>query len=293
MSNCHRRNIGGCSVFYFCIFLLIGCGTKNSDRENADKVVNDAAGVRDDVLKSLRSSQITEQLRFSRETFDKGLLNDVDRTNHYLKAANKGAAAANLGVYMSDLSCLITHGKRDEANRYFQACMTLSEYIGMKKQFSQAIQTGFNDIIEGDEKLEKSLANLFKDATNTAEQEEFKKLHASALTGYYVEELYLLASFLKSYRSPDGPDSVFFVALSVFANQKDELNNLITYFDHVQLKPAGISAYQDLLSLQAKYLAMESERLLQETDPKIVLRNKSLLDIFDSLFSLRERVINF
>ena len=68
--------------------------------------------------------------------------------------------------------------------------------------------------------LEKSLANLFKDATNTAEQEEFKKLHASALTGYYIEELYLLASFLKSYHSPDGSDSLFFVALSVFANQK-------------------------------------------------------------------------
>ena len=164
-------------------------------------------------------------------------MNDVDRTNHYLKAGNKGAAAANLGVYMSDLSCLITHGKRDEANRYFQACLALSEFIGMKKQFSQAIQIGFNDIIEGDEKLEKSLANLFKDATNTAEQEEFKKLHASALTGYYIEELYLLAFFLKSYRSTEGPDSVFFAALSIFANQKDELNNLITYFDHVQLKP--------------------------------------------------------
>src|SRR5215204_5917739 len=155
MSNCHRRYFGGCSIFYFCIFLLMGCGTKKSDGEKPNKDVKDAAALREDVLKSLHSSQITDQLRFSRGIFDIGLLNDVDRTNHYLKTGNKGAAAANLGVYLSDLSCLISHGKRDEANRYFQACLTLSEFIGMKKQFSQAIQLGFNDIIEDDEKLEK------------------------------------------------------------------------------------------------------------------------------------------
>ena len=197
MGNCHRRNFGGCSVFYFCIFLLIGCGTKKSDGDGADKDVQDAAALRDDVLKSLRSSQVTNQLKFNRQLFDNGLLNDVDRTNHYLKAGNKGAAAANLGIYMSDLSCLISHGKRDEASRYFQACLAISEFIGMKKQFSNAIQLGFNEIIAGDEKLEKSLANIFKDANNTADQEEFKKLHASALTGYYIEELYLLAFLFK------------------------------------------------------------------------------------------------
>ena len=293
MANCHPKIFGGCSVFCFCIFLLIGCGTKKSDGEKIDKGVPDAAAVRNDVLKSLRSSQVTNQLKFSRQYFDNGLLNDVDRTNHYLKSGNKGAAAANLGVYMSDLSCLIAHGKRDEASRYFQACLALSEFIGMKKQFSQAIQFGFNEIIAGDSNLEKSLAVVFKDANNTAEQEEFKKLHASALTGYYIEELSLLALFLKSYRTTESSDSLFFAALSAFANQKDELDNLITYFDHVQLKSAGLSAYQDLLTLQSKYLALDSTKLLQETDPKVVLRDKTLQDIFGSLFSLRQRIVNF
>jgi len=273
--------------------LLIGCGTKKNDGEKIDKGVLDPAAVRDDVLKSLRSSQVTNQLKFSRQYFDNGLLNDVDRTNHYLKAANKGAAAANLGIYMSDLSCLIAHGKRDEASRYFQACLALSEFIGMKKQFSQAVQLGFNEIIAGDKNLEKSLAVLFQDASNTAEQEEFKKLHASALTGYYIEELSLLALFLKSYRTTESSDSLFFAALSAFANQKDELDNLITYFDHVQLKSAGLSAYQDLLTLQSKYLALDNTKLLQEADPKVILRDKTLQDIFDSLFSLRQRIVNF
>jgi hypothetical protein len=137
------------------------------------------------------------------------------------------------------------------------------------------------------------LAVLFQDASNTAEQEEFKKLHASALTGYYIEELSLLALFLKSYRTTESSDSLFFAALSAFVNQKDELDNLITYFDHVQLKSAGLSAYQDLLTLQSKYLALDNTKLLQEADPKVILRDKTLQDIFDSLFSLRQRIVNF
>jgi hypothetical protein len=102
------------------------------------------------------------------------------------------------------------------------------------------------------------LTVLFKDASNTAEQEEFKKLHPSALTGYYIEELSLLALFIKSCRTTESSDSLFFAALSAFANQKDKLDNLITNFDHVQLKSAGILAYQDLLLLQSKYLAIDS-----------------------------------
>ena len=54
--------------------------------KNPDVAESDAAVVRDDVLKSLRSSHVTNQLQFSAEVFNKGLLNDVDRTNHYLKA---------------------------------------------------------------------------------------------------------------------------------------------------------------------------------------------------------------
>jgi hypothetical protein len=296
MNNCHPKQFGSCLIFSFyivlCFILLAGCWTKNNADEKPDFAESDATAVRDNVLKSLRSSNVTNQLQFSAEAFNEGLLNDVDRTNDYLRRG-KGAAAANLGIYLSDLACLVTLEKRDEVRRYFDACLRLSEYIGMKKQFEEAIQFGFNEIIAGDKQLEKSLEDLFKDVHNTAQQEEFKKLHASALTGYYVEELYHLASFVKSYNSVDSADSVFFVALKVFINQKDELNNLIAHFDHIKLKPEGISVYQDLLGLQEKFLALDSDRLLRERDASIILQDKSLQDIFDSLFSFRKRVIDF
>ena len=296
MNNSHPKKLGSCLAFSFCllhlcILLLTGCQTKNATNEKADFPARDATLARDSVLKSIRTSDVTNQLQFTAEVFNNGLLNDVDRVNDYIRRG-KGVAAANLGIYLSDLSCLVALDKREEAVRYFDVCHRLSQYVGMEKQFEQAIQLGFNEIIAGDTELEKSLEHLFKDATNTTQQEEFKKLHGSALAGYYIEELYHLASYLKSHNSVNSGDSVFFVALKVFVNQKDELDNLITYFDHVKLKSEGISAYQDLLALQAKYLALDRDRLLHETNASLLLQDKSLQDIFDSLISFRKRIID-
>ena len=285
-----------CCLCYILAFVICtwlnGCGTKQHESAET-KTEGEAGVVRDDVLQSLQSSLVTDLLQFSDEALNKGLLNDVDRTNRYLKRGNKAAAAANLGIYLSDLSCLVAHGRRDEANRYFQACLALSESIGMKKQFSEAVQLNFNEIIAGDSTLKKSLGSEFKDATNTAEEEEFQKLHAAALTGYYIEELYLLASFIKSRHA--NQDSIFFATLGVFASQKDELGNLIAYFDHVQLKSAGISVYQELLALQEKYWAIDTDHFLslQKTRPDLVLQDKSLQDVFASLSAIRQHIIDY
>jgi hypothetical protein len=295
MNNCYHKKLGSflffCLYTILCFFVFAGCRSKNSTDEKTELVETEAGEVRDDVLESLRASNVTSQLPFSEEVLQRGLLNDVDRTNDYLRHG-KGAAAANLGIYLSDLSCLVTLGKGDEARRYFEACLRLSEHIGMKKQFEEAIQFGFNEIIAGDKKLGKSLEDRFKDARNTAEEEEFKKLHASALTGYYIEELYHLAAFIKSHSTVEKADSVFIVAFNTFINQKDELDNLIAYFDHIKLKPQGISVYQELLALQGKFLALDRDRLLQERNTSLLVKDKSVQVIFDSLFSFRKRIID-
>src|SRR5688572_26332078 len=130
MNNCHPKKHGKGLFVYFCVlhlclFLLAGCGTKNSVDEKPPVAERDAAVTRDSVLNSLRTSDVTNQIQFNEEVFNKGLLNDVDRVNHYIQRG-KGAAAANLGIYLSDLSCLVALDKREEARRYFEVCHRLS-----------------------------------------------------------------------------------------------------------------------------------------------------------------------
>jgi len=278
-------------VLILIIFNLFGCGTKQSPPEQSDFVEGDAVTIRDKVLNTLRASRVTAQLYSSDIGVDSGFLNNVNRTDQYLKAGDKGAVAANLGIYLSDLSFLVVFDQRDDANRYFDACLRLSEFLGMKKQFGESIHFGFNEILAGDQKLQKSFDRMFKDANNVSAGDEFKKLHSSALTGYYIEELYHLVSFLRSTKPEQGnPAQIFFTTLTTLIDQKNELNNLVSYFDHMDLKPEGISLYQDLLSLQASYLALDGPRLLSKNDPSLIVEDKTLADIFESISLIRTKI---
>ncbi|MDH4090511.1 MAG: hypothetical protein OEV74_07675 [Cyclobacteriaceae bacterium] len=276
------------------ISLLTACGPKNGHSNEQPKFdERDAAAVEDAVLKSFRNSNVTATIRGTGIAFNLASLNDVNRIAHYANLHNKGQTAANFGIYLSDLKYLIAYDRRDEIIRYFDACLRLSDNTGIKKEFSQAVELRFDDITAGDEGLETKIRQQIKDATNTSKGEAFRNMHASALAGYYIEELYHLVTTLQTYKPDNASNQVFFNLLSTLLDQKDELNNLISYFDHLQMKPEGISAYQELLRIQMMYLSMDRVALLKEKDPSRVLQREELTDIFNAIVSIRGNIVNF
>ena len=271
---------------------LLGCGTKN-DRQAAKHEFNeqDATTTQNAVLRSLRTSEVTTRIFSTGVEFNIALLNDVDHVSRYARR-DKGVAAANFGVYLSDLKYAAAFDEEEYVKRYFEACLRLSEYCGIKKEFTQAVQFHFDEIIAGDEAFQKSVQKQIKDADNVSKGEEYQKAHASALAGYYIEELYHLVSFMQLYASETKADQVFSTLFETLITQKNELNSLIGYFDHIQLKTGGISAYQELLSIQKMYLALNTDQLLQETNPSLILKNKDLQQISEAIRSIRNRIVN-
>jgi hypothetical protein len=280
-------------IFYSLILLFAGCGsgTKNDKIEFTE---SDATAKKDEVLSTLRGSQITKQLRSSGEFFHREALNDISNTNRYLKLS-KAVAAANLGVYMSDLGYLVEFENID-ASRYFDACLLLSEYAGIEKQFSNAVDLRFQEIISGNEAIQQSMNLVFKNVENESEGEEFKKLHAAALTGYYFEELYHLVTIVKWYEDKSLADTTTHVvrsAIHTILNQKEEINNLVGYYDHIKIQSKGIPLYQDLLRLQKLYQGAEVDQMLNDSNLNVILHNKNAQDIFNSIIIIRDGIINF
>ncbi len=280
--------------FYLTILLLAGCGSgaKNDKTEFKE---SDASAKKDEVLNTLRRSQITKQLHSSGEFFHREALHDISKTNHYLLLSNKAVAAANLGVYMSDLGYLVEFENND-ASRYFDACLLLSEYAGIKKQFSNAVELRFQEIISGNEAIEQSMSKAFNGAENESQGEDFKKHHAAALTGYYFEELYHLVTIVKWYENKSLADTTTQVvrsAIHSLLNQKQEINNLVGYYDHIKIQSKGILLYQDLLRLQKLYQTPDIDRMLNESNLTAVLQNKNTQDIFNSIIAIRDGITNF
>ncbi len=298
MVHTHYSSLGTRSfqvlVLFVIALIVAACGDKKrSDQYVSD--VNNADSVREEVLSGLSGDDITKQLASMGSPFQRDALNDIDRVSHYLQLGNRGGAAANLGVYMSDLGYLTNYQLKEDASRYFEGCMLLSDYAGVNKQFGRAVNLRFAEIISGNEDLEKSLNILFKKATDRAEGEgEFKKMHAAALAGYYVEELYHLVVIVKS--DPGAVDSARQaqqVTVRTLLNQRQALGNLIGYFDHLQLKQEGIVVYQDVLKLQSLYLKLDAKTLNGYSDQAAVLADKNVQEILSSITSLRKSIIDF
>ena len=275
--------------------LVAACGNdkRRSDQHASD--VKNADSVREEVLKGLSGDAITKKLSAMGLAFQKDALNDITRLNHYLQLSNRAGAAANLGVYMSDLGYLTDHGVKEDARRYFDGCIMLSDYVGVNKQFSRAVDLKFSEIISGNEDLQKSLDILFRNATDRTDGEgEFKKMHAAALAGYYVEELYHLVVIAKSDQAAsDSSLQGQQMAVRTLINQRQALGNLIGYFDNLQLKPEGIVVYQEMLALQAKYLRLDAQTMNAYSDQAAVIADKRVQEIFASIVSIRKSIVDF
>ena len=278
-----------------CILLYSGCSPKKLNNEgNEIKEEKQAINVRENVLKSFHASSLSMQLHTWGEGFSPEQLSDIGRTHHYLQLTNRGASAANLGIYISDLGYLIEYKRTEDIQRYFDACFLLAGYVGLKKQFSQVAALQFSEIISGDEDVEKSHKKLFGNAQNLSGGYEFKGMHAAALAGYYVEELYHLAGFIESFSSLDAGDpKIQLNALRMLLNQQSSLANLIGYFDHLTLKPQGLAVYQDFLRLQRIFLSPEITRLLKETEPMAVLTDSHFQKLVSEIKSIRGSIADF
>ncbi len=253
-----------------------------------------SAAVRDSVLQSFQTSAVTAQLHAFEDSCRQDFLHDIVQVHHYLQLSNKGAAAANLGIYMSDLGYLIKCRQKALVQQYFDGCFLLANYVGMEKQFSHAIELRFAEIISGNEAVEKFLDPLFKDATNTSSGEEFKKMHGAALTGYYVEELYHLARFAQAHTKMEHSDRLALRdGLYMLIEQRNELGYLIDYFDHVKLKPEGNAVYRELLTMQREYQMLDRMRWLHEDDPALILQDMHLKNIVDQIILIRAKIVAF
>lgn len=283
-----------CGLLVLLGWIVVSCGGRSAVTEqSAIKNDSSAQQAMNDVLQSLRESGITREISGDSSIFQSEAVHDVNKSHDYLRQSNKAASAIQLGIYMSDLGYLMEFNRRDQARRYFEGCLLLANQVGLQELFGKAVEVRFSDIISGNADLQRDFGRLFKHATNTAADDEFKKNHAAALAGYYIEELYHMTLFVQAAAQKENLSPLRMKAVQTLLSQKDEVGNLIRYFDHLELKPEGIALYQEYLKMQSSYQALDTDRLLKEPNAVIILQDKTFNEILASIISIRKTITGF
>ena len=268
----------------FIILLLTGCGNSSS-KSDTDSSAQAAIEAREGVVKSLSEAGLNTRV-YPLASFQKDAIHDISVLPLYMQNSNKSITALMLGVYMSDLGYINGFGQSVETERYFDGCFLLANDIGMKKQFEKAIDFQFSDILSGKGNLSPNQEKILSGADNLVDSIEFKKRHAAALAGFYLEELYHMAVFIES---SSVSDSLRIQTFQILMDQKLALNNLVRYFDHLPMKPEGIALYTDFLQLQEKYLSIHFVLFSKESFHS-VLEEKPYAEILSSIKMIRVKI---
>ena len=265
-----------------CLFFSCSNSSSKKESESAELAAQEA---RQGVLRGINEAGLNLNV-YARSAFQEDAVHDISLIPSYIVNGNKSATALILGLFMSDLGYVNAFGKPVETQRFFEGCFLLANDIGMKKQFEHAIDLQFADILSGKQNLSPSQEKILNNAENRVDSAEFKKLHAAALAGFYIEELYHMVIYLESSAVAD---SLVMQTFQILMSQRQHLNNLVGYFDHLPMKPEGIALYMDILKLQEKYQEIDPALLSKAIFPA-ARQDEPYADILASIKIIRGKI---
>lgn len=207
-------------------------------------------------------------------------------------------AAANLGIYMTDIVYHL-YGEADESMFItFSAAQELAKYIGVESEFASWTMKNLEGTMMKRDTITVLFNNLLKDSKKYNTEKEMVFVHTAFLTGSFVEKIYISSSLLKQKMNDD----------DITKEEEGDIRRLLIIYLN-QLYPSTKILYeafekqQDQLSGLAVLTTFETlEKLsahLQQTKSALSVApldelagNKNLQTTFDLISTLRTTLVS-
>src|SRR5436190_570660 len=160
------------------LLFLAGCGTqeKKSDR-------TDAETAREAFFNNLKPpAETAAKLKATSAPFDSTLLNDPRVWTSY--TTNEVKAAANLGIYLSDLNYSVAYDQKKITRAIFPAAQQLSRVAGIEKTTLDFLIKRYNDNINQNDSVMAVIGNLYLKATRDLKGTKREKMAGIATSAY-------------------------------------------------------------------------------------------------------------
>jgi len=181
-------------IIIFSSVFLFSCGSKSDQSQKSTKSEDAFALEKANFFNSLKTQKETSKLLPGITSFDAGMLNAADRFYQYTN--NQVIAAANLGIYISDLNYCILLNQDDETKKYFQSVFELSKAIQIEKGILEFLMIRYDKNIAQHDSMRVVLDQLLDESTLRLQGTDHERLAGIAMAGYQLENLHLaLATF--------------------------------------------------------------------------------------------------
>jgi hypothetical protein len=142
-------------------------------------------------------------------------------------------AAANLGIYLSDLNYSIAFKETATSKEYFTAAHELSKAIGGETATLEFLTKRYNDNLQQHDSARNIVTNLLERSTADLQGTEREKLAGIAMGAHQIESLHLALGTIETYPKdmlPDDARAVILVPIfKLVLNQKPNVENIYNF----------------------------------------------------------------
>jgi len=218
------------------------------------------------------------------------LVNNPQNVSKY--KTSKYLAAANLGIYNTDLLYQAAYQQSEGSMLSYNAAKDLAFFIGLGDAYNEVMLKRIEDGITPDDSIGYILHQTLKKSGTLLKEKEETKLYTSILIGANIEKLYILNNIIFNYPE-DIPDEA---KLQVLRKTVIALGSQIKYFisysdlfkEYSYDSETAANAYKMLKELKDIYSSFNPAKNIQTVEPKQLFENKKLLEGFDKVKEIRK-----
>jgi hypothetical protein len=148
-----------------------------------------------DNLKS--PSEAAAILQSTGADFNASLINDFSKYPEYAKDEVK--AAANLGVYLSDLNYSVAYKQGANTKDLFTAALELSKVIGVEQKVLDFFLERYTKNIAQNDSVKHLILSLYERSTFNLKDTKSERLVGIAMAAYQIENLHLALGLIRTY----------------------------------------------------------------------------------------------
>lgn len=244
--------------------------------------------------------EVAAQLQVTAAEFNQSLMNDPKKYEVYI--SNEVKAAANLGVYLSDLNYSIAYSQREVSDDYFTAAHELSKALGGDQAVLEFLMKRYKENLEENDSARAVVTQLLHKSTRDFEGTERERLAGIAMSAYQIENLHLVLGIIESYPKDMLPDDartiilipLYKMVLSQRTNVVIIYNFLKTYSDPSNPDnnpnfPYYTNAFEELIAL---YKKLDVEQKIANNQAVELMNDAVMKELSEKVDAIRNKIVS-
>jgi hypothetical protein len=288
-------------LFVLILGLVLSCQKTKENTEDQDKPDSTAFTAERNAFFSnlMAPAEAAAQLQATGAEFNPSLMSDPKTFSKHTGDSVK--AAANLGIYLSDLNYSIAYKQTATTKEYFTAAHELSKSIGGEKGTLEFLTKRYNDNLQQNDSAKSIVTDLLAKSTADLQGTEREKLAGVAMAAYQIENLHLALGVIDSYPKDMLPsDARTVILIPVFKmvlNQRSNVENIYNFLkSYGNTKAASSPNYSYYITAFEELIAVYTKLNVDEkiaNNQGIELMNDSVVkELTEKVDAIRNKIIS-